>query len=311
MAKYILKRLFYMFITLFIITTLTFALMHSVPGGPFTDDERGLSPVVEQALMEKYNLNDSPIKQYFDFLKGIVRFDLGPSYAYEGRSVNELIVAGFPVTMKITLFYLALIVLIGVPLGVIAALKRNTYVDKFIMLLASIGRTLPSFVKATLLLYLFSFILGWFPIYGINDGFKSYVLPSIAMALSSMAFMARIMRSSMLDVLGKDYIRTARAKGLSEGKVIYKHALRNASIPMITVLGGNLAAALTGSFVIEKIFALPGIGRYFVQAVGNRDYTTIMGVTIFSSIISLVMVLIVDISYGFLDPRVRIHKKRG
>lgn len=311
MAKYIVKRILYMFLTLFIIATITFALMHSVPGGPFTDDERGLPPTVEQALMEKYNLNDPPIKQYFDFLKGLIRFDLGPSYAYEGRTVTELIVAGFPVTIKITMFYLVLIVLIGVPLGVIAALKRNSIMDKSIMLLASIGRTLPSFVKATLLLYLFAFILGWFPIYGINNGFRSYVLPSVAMALSSVAFMARVMRSSMLDILGQDYIRTARAKGLSENKVIYKHALRNASIPMVTVLGSNVAGALTGSFVIEKIFALPGIGRYFVQAVGNRDYTTIMGVTIFSSLISLIMILIVDISYGLLDPRVRIHKKRG
>ena len=163
-------------------------------------------------------------------------------------------------------------------------------------------------MKATLLLYFFAFKLGWFPIFGVTDGAISYVLPCIAMSLGSIGSMTRLNRTSMLDVLGQDYIRTARAKGLSERKVLFKHALRNASLPMVTSMGGRIAGALTGSFVIEKIFALPGMGGYFVKAVGNRDYTTIMGVTIFSSFISLFMVLVVDITYGLVDPRVRLDK---
>lgn len=310
MARYIIKRVISMVITLIIIITLTFVLMHSVPGGPFTDEERGLPPAVEKALMEKYKLNDPLWKQYIDFMGGVLRFDLGPSYAYEGRSVTELIKSGFPVTGSLALFSLILIVITGVPLGVTAALKQNKLTDRIIMVLATIGRTIPAFVKATLLLFVFSYTLGWFPIFGVN-GWKSFVLPSIALSLSSIAYITRLNRSTMLEVLSQDYIRTARAKGVRRLKVIYKHALKNASIPTVTVLGTRLATLLTGSFVVEKIFALPGIGRYFVQSVGNRDYPTIMGVTIFYSVILLIMMLIVDISYGFLDPRVRLYRKNG
>lgn len=299
-----------MFFTLFIIITITFFLMHAVPGGPFSveDGNEWMSPAVQKAILEKYHLNDPLHKQYIDFLKGVIRFDLGPSYAYEGRSVTELISRGFPVTVRMTFIYILLIIIFGIPFGMIAALNRNKPFDRGIMFLATLGKTLPGFVKASMILYIFAFKLGWFPIFGINDGFKSYVLPCIAMSLGSIGSMTRLNRSSMLDVLGQDYIRTARAKGLSEGKILYKHALRNASLPMVTSLGGNIASALTGSFVIEKIFALPGVGGYFVQAVGNRDYTTIMGVTIFSSLISLIMALVVDICYGIVDPRVRIEK---
>lgn len=309
MAKYIFKRILSMIVTLYIIITITFVLMHSVPGGPFTDEDKGLPPAVEEALMEKYHLNDPLWKQYTDFLKGVIKFDLGPSYAYEGRTVTELITMGFPITARLALLSLILIIFLGIPLGVTAALKQNTWVDKLIMVLATLGRTIPSFVKATLLLFVFAYTLEWFPIFGV-DSLRSYVLPAVALSLSSVAYITRLNRSSMLEALGQDYIRTARAKGVNQRNVIYKHALKNASIPTVTVLGTRFATLLTGSFVVEKIFALPGIGRYFVQSVGNRDYPTIMGVTIFFSVILLVMMLIVDISYGFLDPRVRIHKKR-
>ncbi|HAE92644.1 MAG TPA: peptide ABC transporter permease [Tissierella sp.] len=310
MAKYIIKRIGYLIFTLWIIITITFFLMHAVPGGPFSieDGDQWMSPAVQRAILEKYHLNEPISKQYFDFLKGIVRFDLGPSYAYEGRTVTELISRGFPVTIRMAILHIVLIIVFGVPLGVAAALKRNSYFDRGIMFITTLGKTLPGFVKATLILYIFAFKLGWFPIFGINDGFKSYVLPCIAMSLGSIGSMTRLNRASMLDVMGQDYIRTARAKGLSEIKIKYKHALRNASLPMVTSLGGNIASALTGSFVIEKIFALPGVGGYFVKAVGNRDYTTIMGVTIFSSLISLIMVLMVDICYVVVDPRVSIDK---
>lgn len=310
MAKYILRRIAYMFLTLFIIITITFFLMHAVPGGPFSveEGEEWMPPVVQKALMEKYHLDDPLHKQYLDFLKGVFKFDLGPSYAYEGRSVTELIARGFPVTIRMAIFHIILIIIFGIPLGVGAALNRNGPFDRGTMFITTLGKTLPGFVKASLLLYIFAFKLVWFPIFGIKDGFKSYVLPCIAMSLGSIGSLTRLNRTSMLEVLGQDYIRTARAKGLSERKVLFKHALRNASLPMVTSLGGNIAGSLTGSFVIEKIFALPGVGGYFVKAVSNRDYTTIMGVTIFSSLISLIMILIVDILYGVVDPRVRLDK---
>lgn len=310
MAKYIFKRIGYLIVTMWVIITITFFLMHAVPGGPFSEEEgdQWMSPAVQRAILEKYNLNDPLWKQYIDFLKGLGKFDLGPSYAYEGRTVTELISRGFPVTFKMAMVYVVLIISFGIPLGVGAALNRNGIFDRAIMFLTTLGRTFPVFVVATMILYIFAFKLGWFPIFGISDGIKSYVLPCIAMSLSAIGSMTRLNRTSMLDVLGQDYIRTARAKGLGEGKILFKHALRNASLPMITSIGSSISVALTGSFVIEKIFALPGIGGYFVKAVGNRDYTTIMGVTIFSAFLALLMVLVVDITYGIVDPRVRLDK---
>lgn len=310
MAKYILKRIAYLIFTMWIIITITFFLMHAVPGGPFSieDGNNWMSPAVQRAILDKYHLNDPLWKQYIDFFKGLARFDLGPSYAYEGRTVTELITRGFPVTFKMAMAYIGLIILFGVPLGVASSLNRNGVFDRGVMFFTTLGRTFPTFVIATMILYVFAFKLRLFPIYGITDGIKSYILPCLAMSLSSIGSMTRLNRTSMLDVLGQDYIRTARAKGLGEGKVLFKHALRNAALPMVTSIGGSISSALTGSFVIEKIFALPGVGGYFVKAVGNRDYTTIMGVTIFSSLISLIMVLVVDITYGIVDPRVKIEK---
>lgn len=283
--------------------------MHIIPGGPFDQDELQLNDTVRQALTEKYHLEDPLWKQYTDFLSGVVHFDLGPSYYFTGRSVTELIISGFPVTSKLAFLSLVFIISIGIPLGVLAALKQNTMVDRAIMFFATLGKTVPSFVKATLLLFVFAYILGWFPIFGATS-WKHFILPAIALSLGSVANISRLNRTSMLEVLNQDYIRTARAKGLPRRKIIYKHALKNASIPTITVLGSRIATLLTGSFVVEKIFAMPGIGRYFVQSVSNRDYPTIMGVTIFFSVILLTCMLLVDISYGFLDPRVRIYSKK-
>jgi len=296
-----------MIITLLIIVTITFILMHLVPGGPFTDSERALSPAVEQALMEKYKLNDPIWKQYLEYIKGIIRFDLGPSYAYTGRNVTDLIKNGFPVTAKLAVISFVLILIIGVPLGVTSALQHNKFMDRLIMVFSTLGVTIPKFVIATLLLFLFAYKLKWFPIFG-AESLKSYILPAIANALASIAYITRLNRSSMLEVLEQDYIRTARAKGVKGYKIVYKHALKNATIPTVTVLGTQMVTLLSGSFIIEKIFALPGIGRYFVQSVSNRDYPTIMGVTIFFSFMLLLMTLIVDIAYGYLDPRVRIQK---
>lgn len=309
MIDYLIKRIFSMLITMFIIMTITFVLMHLVPGGPFTDEDRALSPIVEKALMEKYRLNDPIWKQYVEYIKGVLKFDLGPSYAYTGRSVTELISEGFPITATLAVISLILIVTVSTPLGITSALQHNKFMDRLIMVFSTLGVTIPVFVIATLLLYVFSYKLRLLPTFGANN-LKSYILPSTSLALGSIAYITRLNRSSMLEVLEQDYIRTARAKGVKKYKVVYKHALKNATIPTVTVLGSRMVTLLTGSFIVEKIFALPGIGRYFVQSISNRDYPTIMGVTIFFSFILLVMMLVIDVSYGFLDPRVRIQKKR-
>ncbi len=299
-----------MFATLFIIITITFFLMHAVPGGPYDFEGQDLQEEVVVILQEKYHLNDPILKQYLDYLKGVVTFDLGPSFYYSGRSVTEVIAQGFPVTAKLSLLSLLIVFVMSVPMGVTAAMHRNKAADRIIMFVATLGRTIPAFVLGTLFIYFLSYKLRLFPIYGIGS-FSHYILPAIALSLSSISHLTRLNRASMLDVIHQDYIRTAWAKGLPEYKIVYKHALKNASIPMATVLGARIAALLTGSFVIEQMFAMPGIGRYFVQAINNRDYPMIMGVTIYFSLILLVCMLLVDIVYGWLDPRAVVYGKRG
>jgi oligopeptide transport system permease protein len=293
-----------MFGTLFFIILLTFLLMHAIPGGPFTA-ERKLPDAVEQALNEKYHLNDPLAKQFFDYLKGLVRLDLGPSFKYAGHRVNEFIEGGFPVSARLGSVTIIFVILLSIPLGVFAALHNGKWQDLFIMALATLGVTIPSFVIATLLIYFFAFRLNLLPIFGLNS-WKGYILPVIALGGYSLAFITRLIRSSLLEVMGQDYIRTARAKGLPEHKVILFHALRNAIIPVITIIGPTIAAFLTGSFVIEKIFALPGLGIHFVTSISNRDYTTIMGVTVFYAAFLVIMTLMVDIFYVMVDPRIKL-----
>jgi oligopeptide transport system permease protein len=239
-------------------------------------------------------------------MKGLVTFDLGPSYSKIGTSVNDLIESGFPASAKIGLIASVLIVAIGIPLGVISALKQNSALDYFVMLLATVGITVPSFVIATVIIYFFAGKLGWIPSFGL-DGWRSYIGPVIALAGYSLSFVTRLTRSSMLEVLRQDYITTARANGIKEFTVIMKHAVRNALIPVVTYVGPMVAAILTGSFVIEKIFAIPGIGRHFVESVSNRDYTTIMGITVFYAVFYLIMIFIVDVAYAFIDPRIKLR----
>ena len=304
MAKYLLKRLGMMFITLFLIILLTFILMHAVPGGPF-NGEKQVSKQVMDALNEKYKLNDPLWKQFLDYVWGLIHFDLGPSFKYQGKTVNDFIENGFPYSAKLGAVTLVFVLLASIPMGVISALHNGKWQDMLLMAVATIGVTIPSFVIATALIYIFSFQLGWTPVYGV-DSWKGYILPVIALGGYSVSFLARLMRSSLLDVLGQDYIRTARAKGISESRVIYKHALRNALIPVVTVLGPTVANLLTGSFVIEKIFAIPGMGGYFVNGVAQRDYTTIVGMTVFYAAFLIAMVFIVDIFYCLIDPRIRL-----
>ncbi|RKD26385.1 oligopeptide transport system permease protein [Caminicella sporogenes DSM 14501] len=304
MARFLANRIISMFITLFLVITITFFLMHAIPGGPFTR-EKPLPPAVIEALEAKYKLDQPLWKQYLDYLKGVATFDLGPSFQRVGVTVNQLIEEGFPVSAKIGGGAVLMVVVLGIPLGVISALKQNKWQDQLVMILATLGVTIPSFVMATAIIYIFSSKLGWLPSHGLTS-WKHMIGPVIALGGFSLSFVARLTRSSMLEVLQQDYIRTARAKGLSEFVVVGKHALKNALIPVVTYIGPMIAGILTGSFVIEKIFAIPGLGKHFVESVGNRDYTVLMGVTIFYAAFLLVMILIVDILYGFIDPRIKI-----
>lgn len=291
-----------MLVSLFVVIVITFTLMHSIPGGPFTSD-RKLPAAVEAALEAKYHLDDSLLKQFWDYLIGLLRFDLGPSFAFEGRTVNDFIATGFPVSAKLGAVTIVFILLCALPLGILAARKNGRWQDFAIMFVSTIGLAVPSFIVATALLYFFSFKLGWLPNFGLNS-WQSYLLPVIALGAYSVSFIARLMRSSLLDVMDQDYIRTARAKGQTELKILVRHGLRNALIPVITILGPTIAAILTGSFVIELIFAVPGLGVHFVESISHRDYTTIMGVTVFYATFLITMMLLVDIFYSLIDPRI-------
>jgi len=306
MTSYILKRVFAAILTIFLIATITFFMMHSIPGGPFTR-ERPVPDAIMKVLNAKYHLDDPLIKQYADYMLGLARFDLGPSFSKVGVEVNELIAGGFPTSAKIGLLATLLIILLGIPTGIISALKQNKPIDYIVMFFATLGVTVPSFVVATLIIYIFAGKLGWLPTFGLASPL-GYIGPVIALSGYSLSFVARLTRSSMLEVLRQDYIRTARANGLRERKVMFKHAMKNALIPVITYVGPMIAGILTGSFVIERIFALPGMGRYFVESITNRDYTTIMGMTVFYSAFYIIMVQLVDVAYALIDPRIKFTK---
>ncbi|MEI3604306.1 ABC transporter permease [Pseudogracilibacillus sp. SE30717A] len=309
MLKYILKRIGFILISLFFIVTITFALMQMAPGGPFAS-ERKLPPKIEAQMNEIYGLNDPIHVQYFDYLTRIAKWDFGPSFKYVGQSVNDIISRSFPYSLILGMEAIFLAVSIGVLLGVIAALYHNRFGDYIAMIIAVLGISVPSFILATILQYVFAAKLQMFPIAKF-DSFAHSVLPAIALAATPLAFIARLMRSSMLDVLNSDYIKTAKAKGLSGRVTIYRHGIRNAILPVVSYLGPLVATILTGSFIIEKIFAIPGLGNEFVESITNRDYTVIMGTTVFFSVILLFSILIVDIIYGLIDPRIKITGKEG
>jgi oligopeptide transport system permease protein len=305
MFLYILRRIFWGVVTLWVIVTLTFMLMHSVPGGPFDSASfQQANETVRANQIAKFGLDRPFHEQYVIYLKNLLKGDLGVSITYTPRTVNMIIARGFPVSAKLGLISIAISVTIGIVTGIWAALKRSKWQDNFVKVMTTIGITIPSFVLATLLIYLFAVKLRWLPSYGFRS-LRHAILPAFALSFGSIAFLARLTRSSMLDVIRQDYIRTARAKGLSRNKVIYKHALKNALLPIITFLGPMVAALLTGSFIIEKIFSVPGMGGEMVSAIGNRDYMMILGLTTFFSIILITTYIIVDIIYVLLDPRVK------
>ncbi len=309
LARYLLKRLGYIVVSLFFIVTITFFLMQAAPGGPFAS-ERKLPPEIEQQMNEAYGLNDPLYQQYFDYLVNTVQFDFGPSFKYVGQEVTDIISRSFPYSLILGAEAIFLAVSIGVLLGVIAALRHNKFGDYAAMVIAVLGISVPSFIMATILQYIFAIKLQALPVARF-ESFAHTILPAIALATTPLAFIARLMRSSMLEVLNADYIKTAKSKGLGKRIVTYKHALRNAILPVVSYLGPLVAAILTGSFVIEKIFGIPGLGNEFVVSVTNRDYTVIMGTTVFFSIILLVSILIVDLIYGLVDPRIKVAGKGG
>lgn len=304
MLKYILKRLVYMLVALFIIVSATFFLMKLAPGSPFAS-ERELPPAIEQQLNAKYGLDNPWYVQYKDYLVSSFTLDFGESMKYKGRSVNDMISDGFPVSLVLGIEAMVLAVGLGVLLGVISALYHNKFPDYVSTVIAILGISVPSFILAGLLQYFLSFKLGWFPVTGWK-GFIYTILPATAIALTHAGYIAKLTRSSMLEQNNSEYVKLARAKGIGKWTVVFKHSLRNALLPVVTYLGPLTAGVLTGSFIIEQIFAIPGIGRHFVQSITNRDYTTIMGVTVFYSIILLLAVLIVDILYSFIDPRIKL-----
>lgn len=305
MTNYILKRLVSSLVTLWVVITVTFFMIHALPGGPF-DGEKALPPQVKANMEAKFGLDKPLSKQYTMFLNNlVVHRDLGPSIKYEGRTVNDIIDYSFPASAKLGIVSVIVAVVIGAYLGIVAALNQGKWQDRLTMVIATLGITVPSFVLATSLIYLFAVKLGWLPAVGF-DGPLNYIMPVIALSGYSISYVARLTRSSLLDVIRQDYVRTAKAKGLSKNVVIYKHALRNALIPIVTYIGPLTAGILTGSFVVEKIFAIPGLGREFVTSIYNRDYMVIMGLTIFNSALLVAANFLVDILYAAIDPRVKL-----
>ena len=305
MLRYTLRRFLGAWPTLLVLMTLAFFMMRAAPGGPF-DTEKTLPPEIQANLDKKYHLDEPLIQQYGRYLLDLAQGDFGPSFQYKDYSVNELIAQGFPVSLRLGGTAIILAFLIGGLLGTIAALRQNTATDYTVMAAAMTGISIPNFVLAPLLILLFAVHLQWLPAGGWNDGaFLNTVLPIIALTLPYVAYISRLMRSSMIEVLRSNPIRTARAKGLPEHTIILRHALKPALLPVISFLGPATAGIITGSVVIEQIFGIPGIGRYFVQGALNRDYTLVMGVVVFYGVLIIAFNFIVDVVYAMLDPKIR------
>ncbi|MEE8440233.1 MAG: ABC transporter permease subunit [Spirochaetia bacterium] len=305
MTKFIIRRLLGLIPTLLIIITISFFVIRVAPGGPFSA-ERKISEQVLANLEAKYHLDDPLLKQYGDYLLGVLRFDLGPSFVYKDYDVNYYIGAGLPKSMLIGALAVGSALILGLGAGIISALRQNSVYDYAAMSVAVIGISVPLFVIGPALMYIFAVKLDWLPVAGWIDtlGPAALILPVATLTLPPFAYIARLSRASVLEILRSDYVRTARAKGLSMPTVVFKHVLKGSMLPVVSFLGPALAATLTGSVVIEQIFRIPGLGRYFVTAAFNRDYTMIMGTVIVYSAILLLMNFIVDVIYGFLDPRI-------
>lgn len=303
MVGYVVRRLGTMVVTLWVIVTLTFALMHAVPGGPFSS-ERHLPPAVLENLNAKYHLDWPLWRQYLGYLWGIARWDLGPSLRYPDRTVEDIIRDGFPVSLTLGVVSLAFAVTAGVLLGTLAALRQHRWQDHLVLAASTVGYSVPNYVLAAVLIDLFAYRWHWLPAARWGTPAQA-VMPVLTLAAFPTAVIARLVRSAMLEALAQDYVRAARAKGLPERVVVFRHALRNALLPVLTYLGPLSALLLTGNFVVEHVFAIPGLGSAFVDSISNRDYTLIMGTTVFFGVFLLLANFAVDIVHGLLDPRVR------
>ena len=307
MYSFILRKMFVLFLSLFLISSLTFFLMKAVPGSPFVD-EREIPEEVLQSLNRHYGLDKPWYVQYGKYIKGLITCDLGPSLRYEGTTVSGIIKEGFHVSFLLGIQALLISLFLGILIGTFAATHRGKWQDHLCTLLSIIGISAPGFIIATILQFVFAMKLDLFPIARWGS-FSHTLLPSFSLAAFPIAFIARLTRSKMIEELGQDYVQTARSKGLSEKKVIFKHVLKNSLLPVITYLGPLSSSVLTGSFIIEKIFGIPGLGGWLVKSIANRDYTLIMGITVFYSSILLIIVFLVDIAYTWVDPRIRINSK--
>ena len=317
--KFLVKRIAMGLVTLWLVITITFFLIHMLPGDPF-QSEKQIPPKVKENLMAKYHLNRPLGEQYVEYLKNIAKGDLGSSMKVRGRTVNDVINQSFLTSADLGARSIIFALVLGIPLGIIAALKRGKYQDRLAMIVAIIGISVPSFVLAGLMQKYFVDIHNGFLI---DNGFlpeffrirlsgwdspEKKILPVVALGLYTVALIARLLRDKMIEVMGQDYIRLAVAKGVKPKNIVFKHALRNAILPIITIMGPTIAAVLTGSFVIEKMFSIPGLGKYFVDSINDRDYTMVLGVTVFYAIFLIIMMILVDIVYVLVDPKIKLGK---
>lgn len=305
MAKYVCKRVGYAILTIFLISVITFTLMNLIPGGPFLS-EKAVTPATQAALEAKYGLDVPKPQQYLNYMNGLLHGDFGESLKQKGRTANDIIFSTFPVSARLGGISILVALVAGVGLGSVAAMCRGKWGDQLIMVVSTLGIAVPSFVVATTLMKIFGVELKWFPTMGLSTPLH-YILPVFTLAFYPMAYITRLMRSSMLDALNQDYIRTARAKGVNKFKMLFKHALRNAIIPIITYAGPLMAFTLSGSFVVEKIFNIPGLGREFINCITGRDYPMVMSTTIFLATFLVLMNVIVDILYKIVDPRIKLR----
>ncbi|WJQ83371.1 ABC transporter permease [Brevibacillus brevis] len=308
MSNYLVKRILMMFVTLWIIVTLTFALMHAIPGNPFASESDQLPEQILNNLRAKYNLDEPLPVQYILYLKNLLMLDLGPSIKSDSRGVNDMISDGFAASAWLGAQAIGVALLFGITLGIIAALNRNKWLDYVAMALAVLGVAIPSFIMAPLLINFFAIKLPLFPVATWGTWMHT-ILPSLALAFGPVAVITRYMRASMIEVMNQNYIRTAEAKGIPMFIIVVRHGIRNAILPVVTFLGPLIASLITGTFVVEKIFAIPGIGKYFVDGIFNRDYPVILGTTIFYSAILIFTIFLIDIAYTLVDPRIKLTNK--
>lgn len=306
--KYLVRKIFILAVSLLLVATMTFFLMQAAPGDPFMQ-EQAVPEEIMKSMYAHYGLDQPWYVQYIKYLKGLFTWNLGPSFKYEGRTVNDIIREGFPVSLVLGLEAIAIALFAGIILGTLAAIRRSKWQDHVAMIIAVLGISVPNFIMATFLQYIFAMKIDMFPV--ARWGSLSHtILPALSLAALPTAFIARLTRANMVEVLEQDYVQTARSKGLSTTQVVWKHVLKNSLLPVVTYIGPLSSAILTGSFIIEKIFGIPGLGGWFVTSITNRDYTVIMGVTIFYSAILMLCVFLVDILYTFLDPRIQITKSK-